>query len=113
MLFVQSRIATLDIFALALGLSGIAAFMHGFRMPRPQAWFALSGLAFGLSAACKWSGLFALATCIVIVAAVRLMQGWRAQFADGDARDWYRPDLWPEVSYAHFAACFVVAPTIA
>jgi len=113
MLFVQSRIATLDIFALALGLFGIAAFMHGFRKPRPQAWFALAGLAFGLSAACKWSGLFALATCIVIIAAVRLMQGWRAQFADGDARDWYRPDLWPEVSYAHFAACFVVAPAIA
>lgn len=113
MLFVQSRIAMLDIFALAFGLFGIAAFMHGFRMPRPQFWFALAGLAFGLSAACKWSGLFALATCIVIVAAVRMMQGWRTQFADGNARDWYRPDLWPDVRYAHLAACFVVAPAIA
>src|SRR3981081_1161121 len=101
MLFVQSRIAMLDIFALAFGLLGIAAFMHGFRRLRPQAWFALSGLAFGLSVACKWSGLFALATCIVIVAAVRLMQGWRAQFADGNPRDWYRPELWSEFRYTH------------
>ncbi len=113
MLFVQSRIAMLDIFALAFGLFGIAAFMHGFRRPRPQFWFALAGLAFGLSAACKWSGLFALATCMAIVAVIRLMQGWRAQFADGEAGDWYRPDLWPGFSYAHFMACFLLAPAIA
>ena len=112
MVFVQSRIAMLDIFALAFGLLGIAAFMHGFRKPRPQVSFALSGLAFGLSAACKWSGLFALATCIVIVSAVRLMQGWRTQFADGNPRDWYRPELWPEFRYTHFAACFVLIPAI-
>ena len=35
--------------------------------------------------ACKWSGLFALAVCIVIVAVIRLMQSWRTQFADGNA----------------------------
>jgi dolichyl-phosphate-mannose-protein mannosyltransferase len=81
MLFVQSRIAMLDIFALAFGLFGIAAFMHGFRQPRPQRWFAAAGLACGLSSACKWSGLFTLATCIVIVALIRLMQNWRTQFA--------------------------------
>jgi dolichyl-phosphate-mannose-protein mannosyltransferase len=36
MVFVQSRIAMLDIFALAFGLSAIASFMHGFRKSRPQ-----------------------------------------------------------------------------
>src|SRR5580700_10088232 len=41
MLFVQSRIAMLDIFALTFGLFGIAAFMHGFRQPRPHLCFAL------------------------------------------------------------------------
>ena len=45
MLFVQSRIAMLDIFALAFGLFAIAAFMHGFRKARPHLWFALAGLA--------------------------------------------------------------------
>jgi dolichyl-phosphate-mannose-protein mannosyltransferase len=112
MVFVQSRIAMLDIFALAFGLFAIAAFMHGFRKPRPHLWFGLAGLAFGLAIACKWSGLFALATCIVIVAVIRLMQGWGTQFADGNADDWYRPGLWPDFRSYHFAACFVLIPAI-
>ncbi len=110
MVFVQSRIAMLDIFALAFGLLAVAAFMHGFRKARPHLWFALAGIAFGLSTACKWSGLFVLAVCIVIVAVIRLMQGWRTRFADGDAGDWYRPGLWPDFRYYHFAACFVLLP---
>ena len=110
MVFVQSRIAMLDIFSLALGLLAIAAFMHGFRKARPHPWFALAGLAFGLSIACKWSGLFALAVCIVIVAVIRLMQSWRTQFADGNAGDWYRPGLWPNFRHYHFAISFVIIP---
>ena len=43
MVFVQSRIAMLDIFALAFGLFAVAAFMHGFRKARPHRWFALAG----------------------------------------------------------------------
>jgi dolichyl-phosphate-mannose-protein mannosyltransferase len=112
MLFVQSRIAMLDIFALAFGLFAMAAFIHGFKKPRPQPWFALAGLACGLSIACKWSGLFTLAVCIGIVAAVRLLQGWRTRFADGNSDDWYRPDLWPDFRYYHFAVCFLLIPTI-
>ena len=113
MVFVQSRIAMLDIFSLTFGLLGIAAFMHGFRQARPHIWFALAGLACGLSIACKWSGLFTLAICIAIVAAIRLMQGWRTQFADGNAGDWYRPGLWPEFKSYHFVACFVLIPAVA
>ncbi len=112
MLFVQSRIAMLDIFALTFGLFGIAAFMHGFRQQRPHLWFALAGLAFGLAAACKWSGVFPFAVCLVIVAVIRLMQSWRTQFADGNALDWYRPDLWPDFRIYHFAACFVLIPAV-
>ena len=110
MLFVQSRIAMLDIFALAFGLFAIAAFMQGYRQSRPQRWFALAGLAFGLSAACKWSGLFPLAACIAIIAAIRLLQGWRTQFAGGNASDWYRPRLWPDFRPMHFIGCFVLIP---
>src|SRR5262249_32191784 len=113
MLFVMARTAMLDIFALTFGLFGIAAFLKGFGEPRPQRWFALAGLAFGLSAACKWSGLFPLATAIVIVAATRLLQGWRTQFADAQESDWYRPDRWPDFGLADFAMCFVLAPAIA
>ena len=113
MLFVQSRIAMLDIFTLTFGLFGIAAFIHGFSELRPHRSFALAGLAFGLSIACKWSGLFALVTGIAIVAVIRLMQNWRTQFADGNARDWYRPELWPDFRYTHFALCFVLVPAVA
>jgi dolichyl-phosphate-mannose-protein mannosyltransferase len=113
MLFVQSRIAMLDIFALAFGLLAIAAFMHGFRKSRPHLWFALAGLSFGLATACKWSGLFALAVCIVIIAVIRLMQSWRTEFAGGTESDWYRPDIWPDFRSYHFAACFVLIPALA
>lgn len=113
MLFVQSRIAMLDMPALAFGLLAIAAFMRGFGKLRPQFWYAFAGLGFGLSSACKWSGLFPLATCLVIFAVIRLMQGWRTQFADGDASDWYQPGLWPDFRFAHFAVCFVLIPALA
>jgi dolichyl-phosphate-mannose--protein O-mannosyl transferase len=112
MLFVQSRIAMLDIFALAFALFGIAAFMQGYKQARPQRWFALTGLCFGLATACKWSGLFPLAVAIAIIAAIRLLQGWRAQFADGDSGDWYRPGLWPDFRWMHFVACFVLIPSL-
>ncbi|MGY8680701.1 phospholipid carrier-dependent glycosyltransferase [Bradyrhizobium sp. UFLA05-153] len=112
MLFVQSRIAMLDIFALAFGLLASAAFMHGFRRERPHRLFALAGGLFGFAAACKWSGLFPLAACIVIVAAIRLMQSWRTLFADAKPTDWYRPDLWPDFRAQHFALCFVLLPAV-
>jgi dolichyl-phosphate-mannose-protein mannosyltransferase len=113
MLFVMSRTAMLDIYALTFSLFGIAAFMKGFGELRPHRWFALAGLAFGFAAACKWSGLFPLAVAIVIVAVIRLMRSWRTAFADGNDLDWYRPDLWPDFKAVHFAACFVLVPAIA
>ncbi|MBV8926694.1 MAG: phospholipid carrier-dependent glycosyltransferase [Bradyrhizobium sp.] len=112
MLFVMARTAMLDIFALTFTLFGIAAFLFGFRRSRPQRCFALAGLAFGCSAACKWSGLFPLATSILIVAVIRLMQGWRTQFADARESDWYRPDLWRDARAYHFAICFVLLPAV-
>ncbi len=113
MLYVQARIAMLDIFALGFGLLAIAAFMLGFRRERPHALFAAAGALFGLAAACKWSGLFPLGVCIVIVAVIRLMQGWRTLFADPRPDDWYRPDLWSALKLHHLALCFAVLPTVA
>jgi dolichyl-phosphate-mannose-protein mannosyltransferase len=112
MLFVMARTAMLDIFALGFGLLGIAAFLHGFGKERPHNLFAMAGAGFGCAAACKWSGLFPLGVCIVIVATIRLMQSWRTQFADARATDWYRPELWPDFRSYHFAACFVLAPAL-
>ena len=113
MVFVQSRIAMLDIYALAFDLFGVAAFLHGFRKQKPEIAFAWAGLAFGLATASKWSGLFPLGVCIAIVAITRLMQGWRAAFADANADDWYRPDRWPDSRYYHFIVCLGVIPAVA
>ena len=112
MVFVQSRIAMLDISALAFGLLAIAAFIFGFRKRRPHVWLLSQGWAFGLSVACKWSGLFALAVFIVIVAVIRLMQSW--QFADyalrrGNSPRWL---LWAFVATA-FAGFAAVLPIFA
>ena len=112
MLFVIARTAMLDIYALAFGLLAVAAFLHGFGKKRPHRLFALAGAGFGLATACKWSGLFPLGVCIVIVANVRPMQRWRTEFADARATDWYRPELWPDFRCYHFAACFVLAPVL-
>jgi dolichyl-phosphate-mannose-protein mannosyltransferase len=112
MVFVQSRIAMLDVFSLSFSLFAIAAFIHGYRRERPHPWFALTGLACGFAIACKWSGLFVLAVCIAIVVTIRLLQSWRTRFADGSAEDWYRPDLWPGFTYYHFSACFLLIPAI-
>ncbi len=113
MLYVQARVAMLDIFALAFGLLAIAAFLHGFRQTRPQLWFALAGTGFGLSAACKWSGLFPLAVAMAIVALVRLLQSWGTRFAEPRASDWYRPELWPDLRYRELALCLVLIPAVA
>ncbi len=112
MVYVQARIAMLDIFALGFGLLAIAAFMHGFRRERPHALFALAGSLFGLAAACKWSGMFPLGICIAAVAVIRLMQGWGTLFADAKPGDWYRPDLWPDFRGHHVALCFAVLPVV-
>ncbi|MGY8708060.1 glycosyltransferase family 39 protein [Bradyrhizobium sp. 18BD] len=112
MIYVQARIAMLDIFALGFGLLAIAGFMHGFRRERPHALFALAGSLFGLAAACKWSGLFPLGACIVVFALIRLLQGWRTLFADARPDDWYRPDLWPDFKAVHVALCFAVLPAL-
>jgi dolichyl-phosphate-mannose-protein mannosyltransferase len=112
MVFVQSRIAMLDIFALAFSLFAIAAFIRGFREREPQRWFALAGIGFGLATGCKWSGLFPLAVSIAIVAITRLLQGWKTAFADARADDWYRPDRWSDLRWYHAVACFVALPAL-
>lgn len=113
MVFVQSRIAMLDIYMLAFDLFGVAAFIYGFKKQKPQIGFALAGLAFGLATACKWSGLFPLGVCIAVVAVIRLLQGWRTSFADANADDWYQPDRWPDFRYYHAAVCLVLVPLLA
>ncbi|MGJ5132806.1 phospholipid carrier-dependent glycosyltransferase [Bradyrhizobium oligotrophicum] len=112
MLFVQARIAMLDIGALAFSLLAIAAFLFSFRQRRPQVVFALAGALFGLAIACKWSGLFPLLTALLIVGLIKLLQHWQTSFGDGEPTDWYRPEQWPQLSWLQIVLCLVAMPTV-
>ena len=83
MLFVQARIAMLDIFALAFVLWGLAALMVSFReQARTRTLLYAAGLCFGLATACKWSGVLAWGMTIAIVAVVLTLRRWRTQFEE-------------------------------
>jgi len=112
MLAVTARIATLDIFVLGFGMLAIAAFLHGFQRRRPQLWFALAGIGFGLAIACKWSGLFPWLTALGIVSLVRLLQHWQTSFADAAEEDWYSPEFWPELRNWQIVVCLCVLPVV-
>ncbi|MGJ4971672.1 MULTISPECIES: phospholipid carrier-dependent glycosyltransferase [unclassified Bradyrhizobium] len=112
MLFVQARIAMLDIGALAFSLLAIAAFLFSFRQRRPQVVFALAGALFGLAIACKWSGLFPLLTALLIVGLIKLLQHWQTSFGDGEPTDWYRPEQWPQLSWLQIVLCLVAMPAV-
>jgi dolichyl-phosphate-mannose--protein O-mannosyl transferase len=114
MLFVQARVAMLDIFALAFVLWGLAAFMASFRaQARTRALLYAAGLCFGLATACKWSGVFGWGMDIAIVAIVLVLRRWRTQFADPRPTDWYRPDLWAEMRARDWLICLGLIPLAA
>jgi dolichyl-phosphate-mannose-protein mannosyltransferase len=113
MLFVQARIAMLDIYALAFVLWGLAAFMLSFRSERTRALLYAAGFCFGLACACKWSGVFAWGMSIAVVAAVLVLQRWDTRFGDPVAADWYRPTLWAEMRPLDWLLCLGLIPLAA
>jgi dolichyl-phosphate-mannose--protein O-mannosyl transferase len=70
--YVMSRVAMLDGFMVAFMVGGLAAWSWAARAApdRRAAWMALAGALLGLSAAAKWSGLFALGWvgCLALLA---------------------------------------------
>jgi dolichyl-phosphate-mannose-protein mannosyltransferase len=114
MLFVQARIAMLDIFALAFVLWGLAAFMASFREhAATRTLLYAAGLCFGLATACKWSGVFAWGMCTAIVAVMLVLRRWRTQFEDAQPTDWYRPDLWGDMRARDWLICLGLIPLAA
>ncbi|WP_052523460.1 phospholipid carrier-dependent glycosyltransferase, partial [Bradyrhizobium sp. STM 3809] len=113
MLFVQARIAMLDIGALAFSLLAIAAFLFAYRQSRPQLLLALAGAMFGLAVACKWSGLFPLLTALLIVGLIKLLQHWQTSFGDAEPTDWYQPEQWPDLRWWHVGLCLGLVPALA
>jgi dolichyl-phosphate-mannose-protein mannosyltransferase len=109
-IYVQSRIAMLDIFLIAFVTFGLAAFTFAMRnngVAKARVGALASGVCFGLAGACKISGFFPLLGTMglcVIVAAVRRRHGSTLLCAPG-ADQVLRP------GFALLA--FVVAPVFA
>ncbi len=93
--FVQSRIAMLDIFLIAFCVFALAAFTKaenaGSRREATQ-WHLAAGCSLGLAAACKWSGWFLLFGLVALKLVVALMRVWRVRFEGPRATDFYDPE---------------------
>ncbi len=113
--FVQARIAMLDIFLIAFCVLALAAFTAGERAAsRGEAirWHLLSGYCLGLAGACKWSGFFLAFGLIALKLVIALLRLWRARFDDPRAEDFYSPDA-PTIGFIGGVASYLVAPFFA
>ena len=67
-------------------------------------------------AATAMSGYSAVPISVVVTGRYfgvqKFLRELRTQFADARPEDWYRPDLWPDFRWWHFAICFVLIPAV-
>ena len=113
--FVQARIAMLDIFLICFGVFALAAFTAG-ENARGRggalAWHTLAGLLLGLAGACKWSGFFLAAGLVGLKLFGALLRHWGARFEAPRADDFYRPEA-PALGVAGGIAAYALAPFVA
>jgi dolichyl-phosphate-mannose--protein O-mannosyl transferase len=74
MLFIQARIAMLEVFAGAFLFVGIALLVWGYGRPG-QRWLASAGVSLGLAIGCKWSAMPFLA-----LLGIGVLIGWKARW---------------------------------
>jgi len=111
--FVQARIAMLDIFLMAFSMLSLAFFTLSMKAEgRRRAGYALAmGVCLGLAGACKWSGFFLLFGLLAIVLLIALLRVWNVRFADPRPDDFYAPEAaW---TFGRTALAFMVAPFLA
>jgi dolichyl-phosphate-mannose-protein mannosyltransferase len=117
LLYVQARIGMLDTFMFGFIVWGLAAFtatwLTRFDLKAQRKLLAVMGLCLGLATACKWFAVVPWLACIGIVALIRVLQHWRAKFDDESPDDWYRPNLWGQISLAEWGIWLGVVPLLA
>jgi dolichyl-phosphate-mannose--protein O-mannosyl transferase len=112
-LFVQARIAMLDIFLIAftsLALAFYTLSVKEVRSDRSLAYALAMGVSLGLAGACKWSGFFLLFGLLAIQALIGLMRLWRVRFDDPKSSDFYAPGALPAWTPLNTFLAFGVAP---
>jgi dolichyl-phosphate-mannose-protein mannosyltransferase len=113
--FVQARIAMLDIFLICFGVLALAAYTAGENARARGAafgWHVLAGFCLGLAGACKWSGFFLAAGLVALKLFGALLRHWRARFEAPSPNDFYRPDA-PALGVAGGVAAYGLAPFLA
>jgi dolichyl-phosphate-mannose--protein O-mannosyl transferase len=110
MLYVQSRVAMLDVFMVAFMIWAMVVVTASWRSQRVRLCFAATGVCLGLAIASKWVGLIPWLMIVGIVISVRILQNWKVSFADPTPADWYRPDLWQEMRLRDWAVSLVLLP---
>ena len=113
--FVQARIAMLDIFLIAFATLALAAFTMGERARAPGdalRWHLIAGWCLGLAGACKWSGWFLAYGLIALKLLIALLGFWRTRFENARDGDFYAPER-ARIGWIGGAAAFLVAPFLA
>jgi dolichyl-phosphate-mannose-protein mannosyltransferase len=100
MLFIQARIAMLEVFAGAFLFGGIALLVWGYRRPERR-WVVGAGIALGLAVGCKWSALPFVGLLGLAVPVLWREKRWRASIRFGAAAVIaYLATFWPAIFYA-------------
>jgi dolichyl-phosphate-mannose-protein mannosyltransferase len=100
-IYVQSRIAMLDIFLMAFCTLSLAFFTLSLKErqeSRSLGFAILMGVSLGLATACKWSGMFLLFGIVMVALLLGLLRGWRVRFEDPREADFFRPDIWTAIT---------------
>lgn len=113
LLYVQARIAMLDVFVAAFIILALAAFTATW-LPqlrdRSKLLLIATGVFLGLAIACKWVGVISWLLIAGIVVSIKVLQGWKTHFDNPTETDWYRSDLWQGVGLWHWILCLFVVP---
>lgn len=110
-LYIQARIAMLDIFLVAFIVWAMAAFTATWRPTAPtRRLFAATGIFLGLATACKLFGVVPWALCIGIVIAIKGLQWRKTRWKAAQPTDWYRPDLWASMRVRDWIVSLAFTP---
>jgi dolichyl-phosphate-mannose--protein O-mannosyl transferase len=116
-IYVQARIAMLDIFLMAFCAFALAFFTLSLKekqSPRKSLAFAIAmGVCLGLASACKLSGLFPLCGVIAVRLLIGLLKLWRVRFEDPKETDFFAPDVWAALTPLNTVLALGAAPFLA
>lgn len=112
-IYVQSRIAMLDIFLLAFLIWALMFFSSTWTSTQVRRLFACTGVCLGLAAACKWTGLAAWMLVLAIVVGVKILQRLEVSFENPSHADWYRGDLWRQMRPRDWFLSLAILPLAA